>query len=460
MVFSSSIFLYYFLTAFLALYWLSPKAFKSFVIAIASYVFYGWWRPDFVLLMLFSTVVDFWCGKAITRAQATDRPARRFVVLSCVVNLGLLGYFKYANFGIDSFNAIMTSFGGEPVQWASVVLPVGISFYTFQTMSYTIDVFRKEAPPVKRFRDFMCYVALFPQLVAGPIVRYKSVAEQLHSRTHTLGKLFQGILFFQTGLIKKVLIADNLNQLVDQAFAAETLGAMGSWLGIVAYAFQIYFDFSGYSDMAIGLGLMIGFQFPINFNQPYRSISITDFWRRWHISLSSWLRDYLYVPLGGNRKGPIRTYINLSLTMLLGGLWHGANWTFIAWGAWQGLWLVLERLSGKKSWYAWAPKPFQIAGTFVIALFGWVLFRATDLTSAVAYAQSMVGLQDGMTLTVSSLQLTALIAGAVVVWAMPTTQRLVYRASPFFSLSIQPLFLLALIHLHYQDHVPFLYYQF
>ncbi len=464
MIFSSNIFLYYFLPLFLVVYYLSPRGLKSYAIAFASYLFYGWWRPDFVLLMLFSTGLDYCCGRSIVKARAEGRTGRKWLVLSIVSNLGLLGYFKYANFGIESANWLLASFGYDDVTWTKVILPVGISFYTFQTMSYTIDIFRKQAKPVESFKDFMCYVALFPQLVAGPIVRYSSVATQLHSRTHSFGKFYQGVLTFQIGLVKKILVADFLAEVADQAFAATEMPVGDAWLGVCAYSFQIYFDFSGYSDMAIGLGLMLGFRFPVNFNAPYRSTSITDFWRRWHISLSSWLRDYLYLPLGGNRKGSIRTYINLAVTMLLGGLWHGAAWTFIAWGAYQSFWLIVERLSGKDALYGRLPKPAKIAITFVLVQMGWVFFRAADLPSALSYFSMLFGFGQssavGPVLELRTLQVAVLIMAALIVWFVPTSQRLTTRQNPLFSLGLQPLFCLALLHLHYQDDVPFLYYQF
>ncbi len=466
MLFASGLFLYYFLPIFLALYFLSPRKMKSVTLAVASYVFYGWWRPDFVLLMWISTVVDYTCGIKITRARESgeERPGRNWLWLSVVVNLGLLAYFKYANFGVESFNALLLSMGSEPMRWTEVILPVGISFYTFQTMSYTIDVYRGSSPKVKSFRDFACYVAMFPQLVAGPIVRYNTIAEQLHSRTHTIGKFYRGVLAFQSGLVKKVLIADVLASLADDAFAASSLHAADAWLGTLAYTFQIYFDFSGYSDMAIGLGLMMGFNLPINFNQPYHSIGITDFWRRWHISLSSFLRDYLYIPLGGNKRGPIRTYINLSATMLLGGLWHGAAWNFVAWGAYQGFWLTIERLAGKRSLFSFAPKALQIAGTFVLVMFGWVLFRAVDLGHGARHMLDMFGIHTGMTdpthLSYAPAYGIAGLIAAAVVWGFPTTQRLIQRPRSPWVFGLQLLFLLALLHLHYQDHVPFLYFQF
>jgi len=464
MVFGSGVFLYVFLPLFLAVYYLIPRRMRTLFVALASYVFYGWWRPDFVSLMLISTVVDFFSGRRIVAAQSRGETGKRWVSLSVVVNLGLLAYFKYANFGIDTLNAIFVAAGNEPVEWAKVVLPVGISFYTFQTLSYTIDVYRGSADPVKSFRDFMCYVAMFPQLVAGPIVRYNTIADQLHSRTHTLGKFYRGVLAFQAGFIKKLLIADPLGQVADTSFGADALGSMSAWIGTAAYTFQIYFDFSGYSDMAIGLGLMIGFSFPINFSSPYRSNSITEFWRRWHISLSTFLRDYLYVPLGGNRKGKVRTYVNLSLTMLLGGLWHGAAWTFIAWGAYQGFWLVLERLAGRRLLLGWLPRFSHVPITMVFVMVGWVLFRAESLDGAGRHLAAMFGFASGdHALTMIHLQPGHYVAGAAaiaVTYLAPRTQDLIRSTPNWWALGIQPLFLLSLVQLHYASHVPFLYFQF
>ncbi len=462
MLFASGLFLYWFLPAFLALYYLTPARWRSLTLALASYVFYGWWRPDFVLLMWFSTILDFTCGKRIERARSRGERGKPWLLLSITLNLGLLGYFKYANFGIESLNILLEGLGYSNIRWTEVILPVGISFYTFQTLSYTVDVYRGQAPPVRTLRDFMCYVAMFPQLVAGPIVRYNLVAEQLHSRTHTWDKFGRGVLAFQAGLAKKILIADLLAEVADQAFAANSLGVADSWIGSLAYTLQIYFDFSGYSDMAIGLGLMMGFQLPINFNRPYASVSITDFWRRWHISLSEFLRDYLYIPLGGNQKGKRRTYINLALTMLIGGLWHGAAWTFVAWGAYQGFWLILERLSGKRSLFDWLPGAGGRLLTFALVIFGWVLFRAGSLGAAGARWGEMLGLgQDAEPLLlIRPMHMIAAGLALAILWLTPTTQRLIKNPPVLWMLAMQPIFLLSLIQLHYQDHVPFLYFQF
>ncbi|MCA8973658.1 MAG: MBOAT family protein [Planctomycetes bacterium] len=467
MVFSSSIFLYAFLPAFLLLYFLAPGRLRSLAIALGSFVFYGWWKPEFVLLLLFSSVVDYWLGGRIARDRSTGRGnGRRWLVLSLITNLGLLGYFKYANFGVESLRAVLHGLGlAGDFEWTTVVLPIGISFYTFQTMSYTIDLYRGEVQPATRFVDFLCYVSMFPQLVAGPIVRYSVVEAELRSRRVTWDKLYQGVLFFQVGLVKKILLADTMAEFANGAFGplnADGLACLDAWLGAVGYAFQIYFDFSGYSDMAIGLGLMLGFHFPINFDAPYKADSITDFWRRWHISLSTWLRDYLYVPLGGNRKGTLRTYANLTLTMLLGGLWHGAAWNFLAWGAYQGFWLVIERLIGKRPWYGLAPRLLRVAITFVLVLFGWVLFRARDLGHAVRYAATMLGgggeavLRDW-----GPAPWVELCACAMIAFLLPTSQRLVPRSRTTFVLLLQLAFVFAALHVRQApDDIPFLYFRF
>ena len=464
MLLTSYVFLYVFLPAFIAAYYLAPKTWRSWIIALFSYVFYGWWRPDFVLLMWLSTVVDFSCGKGIVRDKAKDRSGKRFVLLSCLSNLGLLAYFKYANFGIETLNGMLASMGHDQMSWTAVVLPVGISFYTFQTLSYTVDVYRGDAEPASSFRDFACYVSMFPQLVAGPIVRYRSVAEQLRTRTHSFQKAAIGILIFQAGMAKKVLLADTFAVAADVGFGADSLTILEAWTAALSYTFQIYFDFSGYSDMAIGLGLLIGFQFPVNFNRPYISRSITEFWRRWHISLSSFLRDYLYVPLGGNRKGSVRTYINLALTMLLGGLWHGAAWTFIAWGAYQGFWLILERLSGKRSLFGGLPVFGQNLLTFILVVIGWVFFRADSMGDAFQMLGAMVGSSGetsaGVFAEWTRMQTLALIAAPIVVWGFRTTQE--HAASPkvWWMVSVFTLFLVSLVHLHRAANVPFLYFQF
>ena len=390
MVFTSHIFVFYFLPIVLLLYYLVPFK-RNVLLLLASYAFYGWWQPWFVFLMLGATVVNYACGRVIASSGDNRRRARMALVASAVASLGLLGFFKYCMFAQENLNRLVALFGADALPMLHVTLPIGISFYIFQSLSYPIDVYRGVAPPVRSFWDFACFVSLFPQLIAGPIVRYNTVAEQLVARRHTLAKFSSGVALFILGFSKKLLLANAVGQVADAAFAAEAPHALDAWLGVTAYAFQIYFDFAGYSDMAIGLGRMIGFEFPRNFNAPYLAESITDFWRRWHISLSTFLRDYLYIPLGGNRKGRRRTYIHLSVVMVLGGLWHGANWTFVLWGAFHGALLAFERALGKKSLYAGLPRPVRVATTFVLVLFSWVLFRSGSLAEALRYFAAMLG---------------------------------------------------------------------
>ena len=390
MVFTTRVFVFYFLPLVLLAYYCLPGKRNLFLLA-ASYVFYGWYQPWFVLLMLGATVVNYYCGLAMASDGAG--PRRRFaaIAVSVAASLGLLGFFKYAMFFQSNLAALLSLFGQEAFPVLQVALPAGISFYIFHCLSYTIDVYRRNAPPVRSFTDFALFVALFPQLIAGPILRYHILAGQLVSRSHTLERFASGVAIFILGFAKKVLLANKIGPVADAVFAAESPDALAAWFGAIAYAFQIYFDFSGYSDMAIGLGRMLGFEFPKNFDGPYRSESVTEFWRRWHISLSSFLRDYLYFPLGGNRKGPRRTYVNLAVVMLLGGLWHGANWTFVAWGAYHGGLLIFERAMGKQSPYRGLPRPLRIALSFVLVLFSWVLFRAENLDGAMRYLAAMFG---------------------------------------------------------------------
>jgi len=403
MVFSSQLFLFWFLPAVLALYyvlWAGPRWLRHGALTASSYLFYGWANPPFVLLMLASTALDFWLGLVIARDPcdvdgARTRRQRRAVTLSIVANLSLLGFFKYSNFALDSYNDVVEFIGLGHLAWRDflrVTLPLGISFYTFQSMSYTIDVYRGHGRVARNPIDFACYVSLFSQLVAGPIIRYTEIARQLTDRTHSLERFARGVAMFNLGLAKKVLLANPAGKVADVCFDAGSIGILDAWLGAFAYSFQIYFDFSGYSDMAIGLGLMLGFVFPKNFDAPYRSRSVTEFWRRWHISLSSWLRDYLYLPLGGNRLGSRRTYVNLALVMLLGGLWHGAALHYIVWGGLHGGMLALERARGRRALWSGAPPAIQTFCCFSFAMFGWVFFRAADVPAAFAYLGAMFGL--------------------------------------------------------------------
>ncbi len=392
MVFTTQIFVFYFLPLFLLVYYSLPFAWRNLWITLASYVFYGWWQPWFAGLMLFTTVMDFIWGKVITRPGATPLQ-RKLAVTACVVtNLGLLGFFKYYMFAAGTLNRILSAVGTEPFRVLQVVLPIGISFYTFHSLTYILDLYRGHATPARSFSVFSAFVALFPDLVAGPIIRYKTLVAQLHERDHTVSRFASGIAVFIIGFSKKILLANPCGDVADAVFNVSSPWAMDAWVGVLAYAFQIYFDFSGYSDMAVGLGRMLGFEFLKNFDAPYRSESITDLWRRWHISLSSVLRDYLYFALGGNRKGEGRTYFNLAVVMVIGGLWHGAKWNFIVWGAFHGLLLALERWRDKRSFYDFLPRGGRIAVTFLLMLLSWVLFRADNLAAAIDYYRSMFGL--------------------------------------------------------------------
>jgi len=446
LVFSSHVFLFYFLPFTLLLYYLLPRRGKHAFLTLISYVFYGWSNPLFTVLMMTSTLIDYWAtlimvGRADPRdtrpIEALDpnsprtRKQKIALIVSIASNLSLLGFFKYFNFAAGSYDSLVNMIGlpGLSLDLAfRITLPLGISFYTFQSMSYTIDTYRGEAKAQRNFLDFACYVSMFPQLVAGPIIRYREIADQLERRTYSSRKFARGIAFISFGLAKKILLANPCGTVADLAFDAGSLGAVDAWVGATAYAFQIYFDFSGYSDIAIGLGLMLGFVFAKNFDRPYISQSITEFWRRWHISLSSWLRDYLYIPLGGNRKGSGRLYVNLAIAMLLGGLWHGAAWNFVVWGGIQGSLLIAERLRSKNSVYHRLPPPARVAITFVIVLFAWVFFRAHDLPSAIRYCGSMLGFgtpQAGAGLLRGILYqpyyFGTMIVAAVVTWSCPDT---------------------------------------
>ena len=459
MVFASFIFLFWFVPAFLAVYYLLPARWRNVWLTLASFMFYGWWRPHFVVLMLVSTVVDYTAARMM---GARDSGGRRqlWLWLSIATNLGLLGWFKYANLFAVTWNGLLP----WPLQWTEVLLPIGISFFTFQSMSYTIDVYRGQVQPVRSFLDLLCYVSMFPQLVAGPIVRYRDVAVALVARTISFVKISDGLFLFAIGFAKKVLIADQMAPLVKAVFDSDAPGLIAAWLGALGYAVQIYFDFSGYSDMAIGLGLMLGFRFPQNFLSPYRAHSVTEFWRRWHVSLSSWLRDYLYVPLGGNRGGAVRTYVNLAATMLLGGLWHGAAWTFVLWGAWQALFLVVERRAGKSAPYAFLPRPAQVLITFVLVVFGWVIFRADGLGEVGAVWGGMIGLHGVGTADSlgrgSSIAVPVMLIGLFIAFALPRSERLVQRFHPVVMLGAFAAFLVAVCQLLATDHVPFLYFRF
>ena len=385
MVFSSLLFLFLYLPIVLILYYICPRKWRNLLLFVVNLVFYGWGEPVYVTLMIFSTIVDYTCGYFINKYRETNKKkAKIFLVLSVCVNLSLLGFFKYAGFLADTLSYL--PFLNIPS--LKIPLPIGISFYTFQTMSYSIDVYRGDAPVQKNIITFGTYVSLFPQLIAGPIVRYKDVAYQLDHRRETLDQFTKGVCVFCVGLAKKVLIANQMGALWDNIRATGEMGWLGSWVGIIAYTFQIYFDFSGYSDMACGLGNMFGFEFLKNFNYPYISKSITEFWRRWHISLGTWFREYVYIPLGGNRKGVPCQILNLLIVWFLTGFWHGADFNFIFWGLYFGGLLVLEKFILKK-WLDKAPAAVQHLYALFFIILGWVLFYFSDLSEMSAFFTSM-----------------------------------------------------------------------
>jgi alginate O-acetyltransferase complex protein AlgI len=394
MVFSSPIFLFLFLPLVLGIYYLSPDKIKNAFLFVASLIFYSWGEDKIVLLMLASTLIDYLCGLLIAYGKR-----RAGLVISIVTNLSLLGFFKYFNFGFKNFQALLIYLGFEN-PWLhnlpKIALPIGISFYTFQTLSYTIDVYRGDVKANKNFVQFATYVTMFPQLIAGPIVRYADISKQLIKKNISFSNFSEGVERFIIGLAKKVLIANTFASIADVVFSQDlaSLSTLYAWIGIIAYSFQIYFDFAGYSDMAIGLGKMLGFDYLENFNYPYISTSIREFWQRWHISLSTWFRDYLYIPLGGNRVSAARTYVNLFIVFLVTGLWHGASWNFILWGVFHGTFIVIEKVgfdeSLKKLW-----KPIQHIYALLVVIVGWVFFRADNLQVAFFYLQKMFSFSYG-----------------------------------------------------------------
>lgn len=483
MVFSSHIFLFVFLPAVLALYYLSPRGGRSLLLTLFSYIFYGWANPLFVILMLVSTAIDFIAGRAIALAdpanlgriellplaegEARNSRQKFALIASITSNLTLLGFFKYYNFGVENIARLLEWLGvsgGEQMFYLNVVLPLGISFYTFQSMSYAIDVYRGHAVPLRRFTDFACYISLFPQLVAGPIIRYQDVADQMVERSHTWTKFSRGIAFFSIGLGKKILLANPCGRIADTAFASADLSPLDAWTGIFAYSMQIYFDFSGYSDMAVGLGLMLGFVFIRNFNSPYKSTSVTQFWQNWHMSLSTWLRDYLYIPLGGNRKGPSRTYLNLFLVMLIGGIWHGASWNFAIWGGAHGLWLAAERFLSTRCSFR-LPTWISTALTFTGVSLLWIPFRAPDLESAARYARNLLPGDFGNSHLVSAAIHTPYLLGCAVIAFMVAflgihSWDLTRNITRLKAVYIIALLVLSSMMLASQSYNPFIYFIF
>lgn len=473
MVFTATGFLFLFLPVTVAIYFSLPTRFRNPFLLIASLFFYAWGSGGLVMLLVVSTMVDYLAGSVIDRGKRSGnmRLARAGLILSIAVNLSMLGYFKYSNFVVDQINALGETIGVEPLAWNSVALPIGISFFTFQSMSYSIDVYTGRATRIHNLMDFALYVSLFPQLVAGPIVRFHEISGQLLQRTHSWEKVSIGMQRFAWGLAKKTLIADNAAIVANASFGmeADALGTATAWVGLVAYTIQIYFDFSGYSDMAIGLGLVFGFTFPENFRRPYSSYSMTDFWRRWHITLSNWFRDYVYIPLGGSKGTEGQTVRNLWIVFLLTGLWHGAAWTFILWGAYHGALLSIERITNQRSIDANSKSEAAVrrAIVLVLVMIGWVLFRSPSLSYAWSYFWAMLPSSGGgEPLSVPRIAFAGVVVGSMIFFASrtpigPRIGRLAPRANTAAAIGIIAVLLpLALIRVLAGSFSPFIYFQF
>lgn len=387
MVFSSTIFLCVYLPLVLLGYYICPKKGRNLFLLIVSLVFYAWGEPKYVFLMIFSILVNYIFGRLMDKNRGRQKRMKLLLVLSVVIDLGLLSVFKYTDFIITNVNAIF----GSSFDLLNIALPIGISFYTFQAMSYTIDIYRNDVRVQKNLIDFGMYITMFPQLIAGPIVRYADVQDQLADRSVTTADFSEGVMRFVVGLGKKVLLANQMGAVWSDIYAlGGDVSALMAWTGAIAYTFQIYFDFSGYSDMAIGLGRMFGFKFPENFRYPYQSVSITDFWRRWHITLSTWFKEYLYIPLGGNRRGLARQALNLLIVWSLTGFWHGAGWNFVMWGLYYFVILFIEKLFLLKALDK-LPKFFRHVYALLLIIIGWVIFASDDVSVLLPYLGSMFG---------------------------------------------------------------------
>ncbi|MBE6612280.1 MAG: MBOAT family protein [Ruminococcaceae bacterium] len=471
MVFSSLLFLFRYLPVVLILYFILPKRFRNLLLFVVSLIFYAWGEPVYVTIMIFSTVVDYTHGLLVEKfmAQGRTRAAKTVVASSMIINLSLLGFFKYTDFFLTNINAIF----GTDIKLLGIALPIGISFYTFQTMSYTVDVYRGDAKAQHNIIDFGAYVALFPQLIAGPIVQYKTIADQLNNRRENIDDFASGVSRFMTGVGKKVLLANNAGVIWDAVSGGDltTLPALTAWIGILAYSFQIYFDFSGYSDMAIGLGRMLGFHFLENFNYPYLSRSITEFWRRWHISLGSWFRDYVYIPLGGNRHGFAKQIRNICVVWLLTGLWHGASWNFVLWGVYFGILLIIEKLFLLKILEK-LPRAISHIYTLFLVIISWAIFAIEDMGRLGQFIGALFG-AGGSLLDEKSLYLlanNAILFIILTIAATPAPRRLAGRlmeklgdkpaAAILQNVVFVGIFIISVAYLVDATYNPFLYFRF
>ncbi|MDE6935636.1 MAG: MBOAT family protein [Oscillospiraceae bacterium] len=461
MVFSSLPFLFFYLPVAVAVYLLSPLKLRNLCLLVVSLFFYGWGEPVYISIMLLSIAVDYTHGLLVERWRDNDRRARMAVASSVLCNLAILVFFKYWDFIAVNVNALT----GLSVPVLGLPLPIGVSFYTFQTMSYTIDVYRRDAPVQRSVTAFGAYVTLFPQLIAGPIVRYRTVADQLVSREENLEKFTSGIRRFTVGMAKKVLLANAIGQLWDVSLASRELTMAGAWLGLLAYAFQIYFDFSGYSDMAIGLGRMFGFEFLENFNYPYISRSVVEFWRRWHISLTTWFREYVYFPLGGNRVSRGKWVRNILIVWLLTGIWHGAGWNFLLWGLYYAVWMLAERLFlGKR--LEKLPAVLRHVYAMAVVLVGWALFAVEDPGRLGGYFRALFG-GSGLLSAVDGYRLRSYLPMLVILalGATPLAQTLWDRLGDRTRSRLAPVLVLAALVLCTASLVdasynPFLYFRF
>lgn len=458
MLSSSLLFLFRFLPIAFASYYITPNKYKNFLLVILSLIFYGWGEPRYVLIMLMSIACDYSCGRLIEAHRDNKKIMRTGLIISIVFNLGMLCFFKYTNFFIENINAVT----GLSIDFLSIALPLGISFYTFQTMSYTIDVYRGNVKAATNLVDFSAFVVLFPQLIAGPIVRYTDVMHELHERKITMEDINIGARTFVFGLAKKVLIANNIGLLWDEtgALGFANISTPLAWLGIIGFAFQIYFDFSGYSSMAIGLGRMLGFKFPQNFDYPYISTSMTEFWRRWHMTLGSWFREYLYIPLGGNRCGKWRNVFNLFVVWAATGFWHGASWNFVFWGLFFFVLLLIERAGLKKSLDS--HKALSRLYMFILLCVSWALFDITNFSDLTLFLNRMF-IPKGGSDWVYFLQNYGVTLGICAICSTPLPQKLYEKVKkvPLFDAFIVLILLaLSVAYLVDSTYNPFLYFRF
>ncbi|GAA0818637.1 MBOAT family O-acyltransferase [Clostridium tertium] len=467
MVFSSSVFIFMFLPLVLFLYYISGKKIKNYILLLASLFFYAWGGMSYLKVLIVSILINYIFGLLVDKTIDKKHLRMLFLILGIILNLALLFYYKYYDFFLENINTIFNM----NLELKKIVLPIGISFFTFQGMSYIIDIYRNDAKVNKNIFSVALYISLFPQLVAGPIIKYKAVDEQIRNRKESIDYFSYGINRFIIGLSKKIIISDMIGVISDNIFIyanSSGIDIITAWIGAICYTLQIYFDFSGYSDMAIGLGYLFGFNFPENFNYPYISKSITEFWRRWHISLSTWFKEYLYIPLGGNRRGNV--YFNLFVVFLVTGLWHGASWNFVVWGLWHGLFMIIERLIRDKSWYKKIPSFIKIFITLFIVIIGWVLFKAATLEEGLRYLSIMFGLVSFSNITfeftyfISRKFILLIIIGIIASTPMPKNIFNRYKRIKAFELIktilIILLFIVSIIFMVNSTYSPFIYFQF